>query len=49
MHFRLARAIHLKRCVTARLLRSVDAADFVYCRGGGYKVVTQGGRRAPKV
>ena len=35
--FRLARAIHLKRCVTARLLRSVDAGDFVYRPGRGYK------------
>jgi hypothetical protein len=48
-HFRLARAVHLKRRVTARLLRSLDADDFVYCRGGGYKAVTQRGRRAPKV
>ena len=48
-HFWLARAEHLKRRVTARLLRSVDADDFVYCRGGGYKAVTQRGRRAPKV
>jgi hypothetical protein len=28
------------------LLRSVDAGDFVYCHGGGYKAVTQRGRRA---
>jgi hypothetical protein len=38
--FRLARALHLKRCVTARPFRSVDAGGFVYRPGLGYKGVT---------
>jgi hypothetical protein len=46
---RLARAIHLKRCVTPRLLRSVDTGDFIYRPGRGYKAVTQPGRCARKV